>query len=138
MRSLRRGNRQGRGQRQGRDPRRPAVRPAHRADQGRRFPAAQEQAGTRRHRQGHLQDSSSPCSNVTYADSAAIGRRYRRMDEIGTPFGITVDFETFGIGKDGEAIAPDNKFTVRDRDTLTQVRMTEEELIRFLEEKIEG
>lgn len=76
--------------------------------------------------------------NVFFDAAGAIGRRYRRQDEIGTPYGITIDFETVGIGKDGEAITPDNKFTVRDRDTCTQVRMSEDELIAFLAEKIEG
>ena len=76
--------------------------------------------------------------NVFFDSAGALGRRYRRQDEIGTPYGITIDFETVGIGKDGAPIEPDNKITVRDRDTCTQVRMTEDELIAFLEEKIEG
>jgi glycyl-tRNA synthetase len=76
--------------------------------------------------------------NVFFDSAGALGRRYRRQDEIGTPYGITIDFETVGIGKDGAAIEPDNKITVRDRDTCTQVRMTEDELIAFLEAKIEG
>ncbi len=67
--------------------------------------------------------------NVFYDAAGAIGRRYRRQDEIGTPYGITIDFDT--IEKDG-------KVTLRDRDTLQQVRMTEDELIAFLAEKIEG
>ena len=67
--------------------------------------------------------------NVFYDAAGAIGRRYRRQDEIGTPYGITIDFDT--IEKDG-------KVTLRDRDTLQQVRMTEDELVAFLTEKIEG
>ena len=67
--------------------------------------------------------------NVFFDASGAIGRRYRRQDEIGTPYGITVDFDT--IEKDGTV-------TLRDRDTLQQVRLSEEALIQFLEEKIEG
>ncbi|MDR2981784.1 MAG: glycine--tRNA ligase [Puniceicoccales bacterium] len=67
--------------------------------------------------------------NVFFDASGAIGRRYRRQDEIGTPYGITVDFDT--LEKDGTV-------TLRDRDTLQQVRMTEDDLIKFLEEKIEG
>ncbi len=67
--------------------------------------------------------------NVFYDAAGAIGRRYRRQDEIGTPYGITIDFDT--IEKDG-------KVTLRDRDTLQQVRMTEDELVAFLAEKIEG
>jgi glycyl-tRNA synthetase len=67
--------------------------------------------------------------NVFFDASGAIGRRYRRQDEIGTPYGITVDFDT--IEKDGTV-------TLRDRDTLQQQRLSEAELFRFLEEKIEG
>ena len=64
-----------------------------------------------------------------YDASGAIGRRYRRQDEIGTPFGITIDFDT--IEKDGT-------FTLRDRDTCEQHRVTEDELVKFLEEQIDG
>ena len=67
--------------------------------------------------------------NVFYDASGAIGRRYRRQDEIGTPFGITIDFDT--IEKDGT-------ITLRDRDTCEQRRVTEDELIKFLEEQIDG
>ena len=67
--------------------------------------------------------------NVFYDASGAIGRRYRRQDEIGTPFGITIDFDT--IEKDGTV-------TLRDRDTCEQRRVTEAELIDFLEEQIDG
>ena len=59
---------------------------------------------------------------VQYDETGAIGRRYRRMDEIGTPYCITVDFDSV-----------ENKtFTVRDRDTMEQVRMTEPEILDFL------
>ncbi|MDQ8208092.1 glycine--tRNA ligase [Coraliomargarita sp. SDUM461003] len=67
--------------------------------------------------------------NVFYDASGAIGRRYRRQDEIGTPYGITIDFDT--IEKDGTV-------TLRDRDTCEQRRVTEAELIDFLEEQIDG
>lgn len=67
--------------------------------------------------------------NVFYDASGAIGRRYRRQDEIGTPFGITIDFDT--IEKDGTV-------TLRDRDTCEQRRVTEDELIQYLEEQIDG
>ncbi len=66
--------------------------------------------------------------NVFYDASGAIGRRYRRQDEIGTPFGITIDFDT--IEKDGT-------ITLRDRDTCEQKRMSEDELIDFMEEQID-
>jgi glycyl-tRNA synthetase len=67
--------------------------------------------------------------NVFYDASGAIGRRYRRQDEIGTPYGITIDFET--IEKDGTV-------TLRDRDTCEQRRVTESELFEFLELQIDG
>jgi glycyl-tRNA synthetase len=67
--------------------------------------------------------------NVFYDASGAIGRRYRRQDEIGTPFGITIDFDT---------IENDGTVTLRDRDTCEQRRVTEDELIKFLEEQIGG
>ncbi len=67
--------------------------------------------------------------NVFYDESAAIGKRYRRQDEIGTPFGITVDFET---------IEKDNCVTIRDRDTLAQIRIPISEVSAWLDEKIDG
>lgn len=67
--------------------------------------------------------------NVFYDASGAIGRRYRRQDEIGTPYGITVDFDT--LEKDGT-------MTLRDRDTTQQRRMSEEALIEYLEEQIDA
>ena len=66
--------------------------------------------------------------NVFYDASGAIGRRYRRQDEIGTPYGITVDFDT--LEKDGTV-------TLRDRDSTEQRRMSPEEVIAFLETQIE-
>ena len=62
----------------------------------------------------------------TYDEAGSIGKRYRRQDQIGTPYSITIDFETL----DNET------FTVRDRDNMQQTRMTTEELIKFVEEKI--
>jgi glycyl-tRNA synthetase len=67
--------------------------------------------------------------NVFYDEAGAIGRRYRRQDEIGTPYGITVDFDT---------LEKDAGVTVRDRDTLEQIRMSEDDLLRFLDEKVNG
>ncbi|MBQ8917953.1 MAG: glycine--tRNA ligase, partial [Oscillospiraceae bacterium] len=69
---------------------------------------------------------------VDYDDAGSIGKRYRRQDEIGTPLCITVDFETVG---DGE-VAADNCVTVRDRDTMEQVRMPISELKAYITEKI--
>lgn len=65
--------------------------------------------------------------NVAWDASGAIGRRYRRQDEIGTPFGITIDFDT--IEKDGAV-------TIRDRDTTTQVRIPLDEVEGWLDARI--
>ena len=71
--------------------------------------------------------------NVEYDDAGSIGKRYRRQDEIGTPFCITVDFQTVG---DDETPA-DNCVTVRDRDTMEQVRMPIDELVAYINKKLE-
>ncbi len=63
--------------------------------------------------------------NVEYDEIGSIGKRYRREDEIGTPFCITVDFDTI----------KDNTVTIRDRDTMKQIRLSTNELIGWLEEK---
>ncbi|HCU33488.1 MAG TPA: glycine--tRNA ligase, partial [Ruminococcaceae bacterium] len=64
---------------------------------------------------------------VDYDDAGSIGKRYRRQDEIGTPFCITYDF-------DSEA---DGCVTIRDRDTMEQQRVSIDSLIGFLEKKID-
>ena len=64
---------------------------------------------------------------VEYDETGSIGKRYRRQDEIGTPFCITVDFDT-------EA---DGTVTVRDRDTMQQQRVKVEDLKAFIEEKLQ-
>jgi glycyl-tRNA synthetase len=61
-----------------------------------------------------------------YDETQAIGRRYRRQDEIGTPLCVTVDFETID----------DRAVTIRDRDTMAQDRVSIERLIGLLEEKL--
>ena len=63
---------------------------------------------------------------VEYDASGSIGKRYRREDEIGTPFSICVDFET----------AEDNCVTVRDRDTMEQVRIPVSEVKSYIEERM--
>ena len=63
-----------------------------------------------------------------YDQSGAVGRRYRRQDEIGTPFCVTIDFET---------IEQDDCVTIRDRDTMEQVRISICELESFIAKKIE-
>ena len=62
-----------------------------------------------------------------YDEAGSIGKRYRREDEIGTPYCITVDFDT----------EVDNTVTVRDRDTMEQIRVNIDELIKWIEEKLE-
>jgi len=71
--------------------------------------------------------------NVFYDETGAIGRRYRRQDEVGTPYCVTVDFESLGEGDD-----PSEKGTVtlRERDSMEQRRMKIEELREFLLEQI--
>ncbi|KGX90230.1 glycyl-tRNA synthetase [Pontibacillus halophilus JSM 076056 = DSM 19796] len=65
--------------------------------------------------------------NVDYDDAGSIGKRYRRHDEIGTPFCITYDFDS----------QEDEQVTVRDRDTMEQTRMPISELRSFIESKME-
>ena len=72
---------------------------------------------------------------VDYDDAGSIGKRYRRQDEIGTPYCITVDFDT--VGDEAKGIVADNCVTVRDRDTMEQVRMPISELKSYIESKIE-
>src|SRR5207253_311567 len=67
-----------------------------------------------------------------YGDSGAIGRRYRRQDEVGTPFGITVDFETLGE-KDG---ALKETVTLRERDSMKQERVAIKDLADLLLSRI--
>ena len=68
---------------------------------------------------------------VDFDDTGSIGKRYRRQDEIGTPLCITVDFQTVG----DETAPADHCVTVRDRDTMEQVRIPIENLKAYLTEK---
>src|SRR5690606_11782507 len=61
---------------------------------------------------------------VAYDDGGAVGRRYRRQDEIGTPFCVTVDFET--LGESGDELK--NTVTVRHRDSMKQERISIDQL----------
>jgi glycyl-tRNA synthetase len=63
---------------------------------------------------------------VVYDDTAAIGRLYRRQDEVGTPYCVTVDVQTVGGSDKGESA--DGKVTIRDRDTMEQARVPIEAL----------
>ena len=71
---------------------------------------------------------------IDFDDAGSIGKRYRRQDEIGTPFCITVDFQTVGDEEKGEAA--DNCVTVRERDSMEQVRIPVAELKGYLAEKV--
>jgi glycyl-tRNA synthetase len=79
-----------------------------------------------------VRDLLQPHLRVFYDEAGAIGRRYRRQDEAGTPFGITVDFET--LGEKG----PDLKDTVtlRERDSMKQERVKIVDLLAMLLEKV--
>src|SRR5205085_12500892 len=70
--------------------------------------------------------------NVFYDEGGAIGRRYRRQDEIGTPFGVTIDFET--LGEKGEELR--DTVTLRDRDSMKQVRVKIADLAQVLGDKL--
>ncbi len=65
--------------------------------------------------------------NIDYDEAGSIGKRYRREDEIGTPYCITVDFDTL----------EDNTVTIRDRDTMDQIRVNINELEKFIEDKLQ-
>ncbi|MBQ2736666.1 MAG: glycine--tRNA ligase, partial [Clostridia bacterium] len=65
--------------------------------------------------------------NIDFDETGSIGKRYRRQDEIGTPFCITYDFDSEN----------DGCVTVRDRDTMEQVRLPISELKSFIESKLE-
>ena len=67
-----------------------------------------------------------------YDETGSIGKRYRRQDEIGTPFCVTLDFQTVG---DGE-VAADRCVTVRDRDTMEQVRIPIDQAAAYISERI--
>ena len=67
-----------------------------------------------------------------YDEAGSIGKRYRREDEIGTPFCITVDFQTVG----DENTPADHCVTVRERDSMEQVRIPIADLQAYLTEKL--
>lgn len=72
---------------------------------------------------------------AVYDDTAAIGKLYRRQDEAGTPFCVTVDYETLGQSRDGDNSLVDT-VTVRDRDTMAQERVKVSELLAYIQERI--
>ena len=69
-----------------------------------------------------------PSFMTCYDDSQSIGRRYRRQDEVGSPFCVTIDFQSL----------EDNQVTIRERDSLAQIRVPIEELEKTLEAKLQG
>jgi glycyl-tRNA synthetase len=68
------------------------------------------------------------CWNIEFDDAGAIGRRYRRQDEIGTPFCVTVDFDSL----------EDNAVTVRERDDMTQERVAMNAVADYLAARLKG
>ena len=66
--------------------------------------------------------------NIDYDETQAIGKRYRRQDEIGTPFCVTVDFDTLD----------DNAVTVRERDSMGQERVSLDRVVGYLAERLPG
>ncbi|MGH3993345.1 MAG: His/Gly/Thr/Pro-type tRNA ligase C-terminal domain-containing protein, partial [Pseudonocardiaceae bacterium] len=66
--------------------------------------------------------------NVDFDDAGAIGRRYRRQDEIGTPFCVTVDFDSLN----------DHAATVRERDTMAQERIALDQVEAYLAARLVG
>jgi glycyl-tRNA synthetase len=73
---------------------------------------------------------------AVYDDTAAIGRLYRRQDEVGTPYCVTVDVQTVGDAGRGEA--GDGKVTVRDRDSMEQIRVPIVALVEVLQGLLAG
>ena len=69
---------------------------------------------------------------LDFDETGSIGKRYRREDEIGTPFCITVDFDTVGDGEN----PGDQCVTVRERDSMEQVRVPISQLKTYLTEKL--
>ena len=78
-----------------------------------------------------VRDLLRPHMNAFYDDTGSIGRRYARQDEAGTPFGITIDFDTLG-----ETPALKDTVTLRDRDTMQQARVPISELLARLLERV--
>ena len=74
-----------------------------------------------------VNDALKPQFVTQYDDAGAIGRRYRRQDEIGTPYCVTIDFET---------VEDDRKVTIRDRDSMSQDRIAVDQLVSYLGERL--
>ena len=74
-----------------------------------------------------IEEALRPHLRVFYDDSGAVGRRYRRQDEVGTPFCITVDSQTL----------QDQTVTVRERDSMRQERIGIDTILKYLRDKLE-
>ncbi len=83
-----------------------------------------------------IRDTLRPHMNIFYDDAGAIGRRYRRQDEAGTPFCVTVDFETLEGAKEGPLAGQKDTVTLRYRDDGKQERVKIEDLLSLLMAKI--
>jgi glycyl-tRNA synthetase len=75
-----------------------------------------------------------PAFMTQYDETQSIGRRYRRQDEIGTPFCITVDFAT--VGENGQT--GDDAVTIRERDSQEQIRVPIEGLLNAMRDRLPG
>lgn len=75
-----------------------------------------------------LHSSLRKCVATNYDDAQSIGRRYRRQDEIGTPYCVTIDFDTL----------EDNSVTIRDRDSMRQIRVPADRLLETILAKLSG
>jgi glycyl-tRNA synthetase len=73
-----------------------------------------------------VHDLLKPAWMTQYDDAGAIGRRYRRQDEVGTPFCVTVDFDSL----------EDRQVTVRERDTMSQERLPIDGLVAYLRDRL--
>jgi len=79
-----------------------------------------------------IQAKLQPWMTVFYDDGGAVGRRYRRQDEVGTPFCVTVDFDT--LGENGEELK--GTVTIRHRDSMEQERIAVDALLPWLLERV--
>ena len=75
-----------------------------------------------------IYDTLRPCWMVHYDDTQSIGRRYRRQDEVGTPYCVTIDFQSL----------EDNQVTIRERDSMNQIRVPIATLKETLAAKLAG
>jgi glycyl-tRNA synthetase len=83
-----------------------------------------------------IRDELSRRFTTVYDDTAAIGRLYRRQDEVGTAYCVTVDVQTVGDTDKGEAA--DGKVTVRDRDSMEQIRVAASQLTAVVGDLLGG